>query len=147
MADHSQTVSNTLVVLGMSPCNVWGTLEWGADNWGPTLDVITEVEKGISNATSLASSTQRDVVWDFTVSNTLDIEDGLGKEIDIVFSGTITGTSTLPEILRSIGVYDYVASRPTTNWADQVIDVSSKVADPTDDSTVVTNPNTTWSEV
>jgi hypothetical protein len=125
MANLTQTVSNTLNILGIGPPNVWGTMNWN-DLWGAEVDLCKEFEKGFAE--------------------TLSSSDVYAKELTKVFDQTLSLTTSL-DVLREIGVWDYIATRPTTDWADQVTDVSTKVTDPSDTLTTFPVTSTSWTVV
>lgn len=127
MASLAQTVTNTMVVLGQSPVNTWGNMTWGTDNWGNDGDLCTEVNKVIANTTTLT--------------------DQYFKSFEISFTNTLDFSEDLSSVLRELGIYDYLASRPTTNWVSQVVDASTQVTDPVTTFASVADPSTTWTVV
>jgi hypothetical protein len=127
VADLTQTVSNTIVVLGVSPPTVWNGFNWGTGLWGNDGDVSTQLDKAIANATS--------------------IDTGAAKEVEKSYSTTLTASEDLQAVFREIGIYDYIATRPTTNWVSQVVDGSTKVPDITTSMTTASEPSTTWTVV
>ncbi len=127
MADHTQTITNGLNVLGVSPGSLWGTFQWNT-NWGNDEDVWTDTEKGLTNLT-------------------LNLEQVLSKGIEIdPITNTIVVTEDLSALLRALGIWDYVFTKPTTEGREAVYDESTKVPDGDTTWTGVSDASSTWSD-
>lgn len=55
MADLTQTITNTLTLIGLSPANEWGSFNWG-ENWGSDNDTNFEIGKWLSETTTFTDS-------------------------------------------------------------------------------------------
>lgn len=106
MADFAQTVSNTIDVLGASPPNYWGVMDWG-DLWGASEDLATSYEK-------------------FLQSETLTLDDLTITQYDITLSESLTLSYDL-DICKRYEIYCKVWTGPTTNGADAVYDEFTKI--------------------
>lgn len=127
MADHSQTITNTMNVLGVSPGTLWGVAVWGTDLWGVDEDVWTDTNHQITE-----SLTHTDVY---------------GKEFAFAASlGTLTITSSIESIVRKWDIWAYIYPTPTTDGQEQAEDEFSKVSDGSDDFTQVSDSSTTWTD-
>jgi len=128
MADHTQTVTNAMVIMGTSQGNLWGTFLWN-ENWGTSEDLWTSIEKAIGNGISLA-----DVL--------------AGKDfVKAPLNNTITITEELVSVLKELGIWDYVFTRPTTQGIDKLTDQFSKSGNQSSTWSDVADGDTTWSDV
>ena len=146
MADFTQTVTNNLPLMAMSPAVYWNALTWGTDNWGLDGDTITEMDKGITNATSISTTIGNDFVKE-PYTNTLDFSVALGKDfVKAPFSSTLKLTEDISSLSRGYGIWDYVFTKPTSDGDEAVYDVSAKVSDTSTTWTGVSDTSTTWTE-
>jgi len=126
MADYTQTITNSLNVLAASPPTLWGSFNWGEQNWGQDEDLWTDTVKGITE--------------------TLYLSDAYGRAfVKAPLTETITFTENLESLKRSIGVWDYVFTKPSSDGDEAIYDVSSKVGDASTTWSAVSNVSTTWS--
>lgn len=47
--DYTITLENQLGVVGIGPPVLWGAMIWGTDVWGSNADLLTHVQKSLSN--------------------------------------------------------------------------------------------------
>jgi hypothetical protein len=147
MADFSQTITNTLPLMAMSPAVYWNALTWGTDNWGLDGDTITETEKGVTNTISNATAIFEEVEHLLSFGS-LEISSDVPKEfVKEALTESITFTEDLESITRSIGVWNYLFTKPTTDGDEAVYDESSKVADSDTTWSDVSEASSTWSDV
>ena len=123
MADLTQTISNSIGLFGLETTVKWNALTWGIDNWGSNGDVIKLIEKYLSE--------------------TLSLTDAYPKSVEIGITNTLTNTSSW-SVLRSVGDWDYIATRPTTDWIDRAVDLSTIVTDQSSTYTTFPINSTTW---
>jgi hypothetical protein len=116
-----------LNVLSASPPSLWNNFNWGEQNWGQDEDLWTDTNKGIFE--------------------TLNIEDVLHKSVTLTITNTLTLTENLESITKSIGNWNYVFTKPTTEGDEKVFDESSKVADSDTSWSDVSEASSTWSDV
>jgi hypothetical protein len=129
MADFTQTVTNSLQTMGSSEPTLWNAMEWGTDLWGYTDDVWTDLDND-------------------PILNTLTLSDSLFKEfVKAPLTETITFTEDLTSIMRAFGIWDYVFTKPTSDGDEKVFDQFTRVSDPDDDFTQVSDGSTTWTGV
>jgi hypothetical protein len=128
MADHTQTITNAMNILGVSAGNQWNVLVWGTDEWGASEDLGTGVGK-----------------W---LTETMGLDDAVGKDfVKAPLTESITFTDSIDSVLREWGIWDYIATKPDTDWTERVDDESSKVGDPSSTYAAVSVPDTTWTGV
>lgn len=148
MADLTQTVTNRIPIMAMSPAVYWGTLVWGTDNWGFDGDTITEFEKGIVNSTSITTAIYEDIEH-LVGLGTIALSDALGKDMDKApLTETLLLSEDVASLTRGYGIWDYVFTKPSSDGVNAVYDVSSKIAD--DESTTWTKTSdgsTDWSQL
>ena len=106
MADFAQTVSNTFNVLGASPPDYWGVMNWG-DNWGVSEDLATSFELGIS-------------------FGTISFSDAWAKQFQVTFSDSLAMSLDL-DICERYDIWCKVWTGPTSNGADAVYDEFTKI--------------------
>lgn len=126
MADFTQTVTNSLTVLSASPPNLWNNFNWG-DNWGQDEDLWTESDKGVTNLLSLTLLLSKSIVKS-------------------PLTETLTLTENLESLRRSLGDWDYVFTKPTTDGDEAIYDESSKVANASTSWSSVSEASSTWSD-
>jgi hypothetical protein len=146
MADLSQTITNTLPIMAISRAVYWNALTWGTDNWGRDEDVITETEKGIANTLTHSTAIFEDIehLLDF---GALTVSSSVPKEfIREPITETIDFSADIESLMRSIGIWDYLFTKPTADGEEAVYDVSSKVADVSTDWSSVSEASSTWSD-
>lgn len=127
MADFTQTINNSLNVLGASPPTLWNDFNWGEQNWGADEDLVTAVDKIIGNTTALT--------------------DALFFDIDLVLSfGSTSISSDLPsQTLEDSDGYFHVFRGGSTNAEDRPLTSYTEVSDGSSTWTESTPPSTTWS--
>jgi hypothetical protein len=125
MADFTQTVTNSLNVLAASPGSLWGTFQWN-ETWGQDEDLWTDTNKA--------------------VSINLVVENILSKSFEFTITNTLSLSADVSELTRSIGIWDYVFTKPSTDGDEAVYDESSKVADASTEWSDVTEASSTWSD-
>jgi hypothetical protein len=128
MADFTQTVTNSLSVLAASPGTEWNDFNWGEQNWGQDEDLWTDTGKWLSENLYLTVALHKDFVKS-------------------PISETITLTEDLSSLSKSIGIWDYVFTKPTVEGQDKVFDESSKVSDADTAWSDVSEASSTWSDV
>lgn len=106
MADFAQTVTNTLNVLGASPPNLWGVMDWG-DNWGVSEDLATSFEKWLAG-------------------ESITLSDLYSKNRAVVLRQTLTFDLDL-DICKRYEIWCLVWTGPTSNGADAVYDEFTKI--------------------
>ena len=106
MANFAQTVSNTLNVLGASPPNYWGVMDWG-DNWGVSEDLATSFEKWLQ-------------------SESMSLSDAWSKNYSILKVNSISLSHFL-DICKRYEIYCKVWTGPTSNGAEAVYDEFTKI--------------------
>ncbi len=127
MADFTQTITNQFELFGAEPTNLWGTMEWGNDNWGYGSDVVVHIEHILdSQDLTLTSSLVLD--FEFTISNSL----------------TLTEAKEGLTLVDSEGFY-HVFKGNTTEGEDQVITDYTEATAASDSWSEVTSPSTSWS--
>lgn len=126
MADLTKTITNSVLVLGASNPNLWGTMDWN-NNWGTDGFIGKQIGKAIEETSTLSDSYAKDV--ELGITNTMDM------------------TEDISSIIRGIGIYDYIATRPTPNWVSQVVDGSTIVSDPDSTLTTFAVTATSWTVV
>ena len=126
MADFTKTITNNLGALGVSRGQLWGTFLWNT-NWGNDEDVETATDKG--------------------VTDTLTIEVPLLKVATKHLSNTITFSEDISSVMRSIGIWDYLFTRPTDEATQAVYDEFAKEANETEAWSATVDGSTSWSEV
>lgn len=146
MAALSQTVTNSLPLMAMSPAVYWNALTWGTDNWGYDGDTITEMDKGIANATSISTAIFEEV--EHLVAERLAVESAVPKHIEVTpMIAAINLTEDVTSLSREWGVWDYIFTKPTIEAVDAVYDEFSKVGDTSSGYSTVTTSSTTWTGV
>ena len=99
MADHTQTITNNLGMVGLSEVNLWGTMLWN-ENWGTSGEAWTGAGK-----------------W---LSESIVVEDFITKEIFITLTNSFSLTSLLRDVKMGDGIWLDVFTRSTTDGLQQV---------------------------
>jgi hypothetical protein len=60
MADLTQTITESMTMLGMGEVALWGVFEWG-ENWGYTGELETETDKCLTNSLAMTDSRSNEV--------------------------------------------------------------------------------------
>lgn len=129
MADHTQTVTNSFKVLGMSIGTKWDAAVWDTDLWGVDEDLATAVGK-------------------FLDSENITITQTMGKDfVRAAINNAITIAEDIESIEKTIGLWNYIFSKPTIDGDSKLFDQFSKIADGTDAFSAVSDPSTDWDEV
>ena len=147
MADFTQTVTNNLPLMAISPAVYWNALTWGTDNWGFEGDIITEVDATIALGTTAFTTAIANEVEHAVGLGTLVLTDVYGREFEITFGESLDLTEDIENIMRSLGIWDYVFTKPTTDAQDQAYDESTRVEDGSTTWTPVSDGSSTWSDV
>lgn len=146
MAELTQTITNRLPIMAVSPAVYWNALTWGTDNWGRDEDVITETEKGIANTLNHATAIFEDIEHLVNLG-TLTPSSDVPKDFEKApLTETISFSEDISSLKRSIGIWDYVFTKPTSDGDEAVYDVSSKVADDDTSWSDVSEASSTWSD-
>lgn len=128
MADHTQTITNSMGVFGGSEPTLWNDFLWGTGLWGYTNEIIDDVDKG-------------------PFVETITLTDGISKHVELTIGDSLTLTGSIESIMKSWGIWDTVFTRPTTDGDSKVFDDSTRVSDPSDDFTQVADGSTPWTGV
>ena len=56
MADLTQTITNSIDLLGPSPASEWGVMLWGTGLWGATNDMEFEIGKWLAETANLSDT-------------------------------------------------------------------------------------------
>lgn len=147
MADHAQTIVNTIGLVAGKPAQFWGpTMTWGTSTWGNTADFLEIiVEKVLTNSLTLA-----DPSLAFSVAKelfeSLSLSDAVQKEVlrIIAESLSLTGDSS-SQTLQDANNYFYVFRKPTTNNETTVNTSYSSQSASSISFTSQTNTSTVWS--
>jgi len=145
MADFTITVSNHLPVTAPEEVTLWGTLEWGTDNWGWVNERITDVIKVLSNTSTITTAIVKDVEKVLNESTT--ITTAIFKDYVLsVIANSLTVSDALDELklIDSNGYYTVFIGN-TTDGADRPNTTYTKLSDPSDSWSTVSGPTTTWS--
>jgi hypothetical protein len=108
MADFTQTISNTMNLIGPTERNVWGTMDWG-DNWGTDKDMLLSIFKHLGSVGTITASDAYFLAY--------------FKRLGSI--GTITETSTMSTLCHFDGNLDFKYVRA----GDLGVDGFSKTAD------------------
>jgi hypothetical protein len=127
MADHTQSIANTLSLLGQAPTVTWNNFNWGEENWGYSDDLIVSVEKLITNSQGSTTTVRVDFVK--------------------VYSNSLSPTEDLTEqqLLDGSG-YNYVFRKPTTDGEDRNIVSWTSETGASSTWTCATVSSDSWSE-
>jgi hypothetical protein len=108
MADYTQTITNTMQVMGVSPGSLWNVAVWGTDVWGVDEDVWTDTDHQITESMTLTDSLFKDVelTIDFGTITLSDVLNPLQLDVDPVWR----------EVW--IGPTDEAEDRSITVWTD-----------------------------
>ena len=101
MADLTQTITNSLSILGGGPPSLWNTMEWGTDNWGFSDDLGTGFIKVISDSVTLSDVYVRSFIK--------------------IFGDTLTIDGDTPYIELFSGDYNYVFPGDKSNVVSQIV--------------------------
>lgn len=108
MADFTQTITNTMQIMGVSPGSLWNVAVWGTDLWGVDEDVWTDTDHQITESISLSDSVFKDV--ELTINfGTITLSDALNPinlKVDDVWREVF------------IGPTDEAEDRSITTWTD-----------------------------
>jgi hypothetical protein len=126
MADLTQTITNSLNTLGVSEGNRWGTFLWNT-NWGVSEDVWTGPEKAIAKTLTITNIPSKEITHN-VLADSLDL------------------SSAISSVMREIGIWDYVFTKPTAAALEAIYDESSKVADGSTSWSPVSDGSTSWSD-
>lgn len=127
MADLTQTLSNSLSVFGASPPNVWGTLVWGTDFWGASEELGVSVIKGIGS--------------------TVSIDTVISKDATRSISNSVVATANVSDLKLSLGDWDYIVTKPSSDYVDRILDASAKIDNQVTSWTATTNNSSDWSDI
>jgi hypothetical protein len=126
MADLTITITNSMNMLGVSEGNRWGEFLW-SEVWGVSEDVWTDTDKGVANP--------------------LTVEDRVYKSVELSMLNSIALSSDIVSVRRSIGLWDYMWTKPTSEALDQVYDVFSPASNQDSTWADVPDASDTWTEV
>jgi hypothetical protein len=149
MADHTQTITNTLgSIMGMGQPTLWNAFTWGTDNWGYDADMPTDVDVAPDMADlTLTVALGQDVVFEGT-TNTMVLSDAYGKDFDKApITESIVFTEDIESIMRAWGIWDNIFTKPTTDGQDKVFDEFDRVSDGSTTWTPVSDGSTSWEDV
>ena len=118
MADLTQTITESMTMLGMGEVALWGVFEWG-ENWGYTGELETETDKCLTNSLTMTDSRANEV------------------DLEPFRNGIAIDESVVEAIMRAWGIWDYVWTRPTSDGDQKVFD----------ESTAVSGTSSTWNAV
>lgn len=132
MADLTKTITNQINFFGPAPSTKWGvgfnyTMTWGTSKWGEgTEDLITSVEKMISNS--------------------ITPSDAFGKDVIKMISNSLSPTSeTTYEDLQTSNGYFYVFVKPTTDAESRNLAAYTESTRPSASYTSAAVASTNWS--
>jgi len=144
VADHTQTITNTLTPVGIGEANIWNVMLWG-DHWGSMADAWQDVNKGLDMADlSLAMALGQDVTH-LLGGNTLTLGDAYGKDATITIINAVTFTEDIESIIKQLGDWDYIFPLPTTDGQDKLTDGFTRSAGGDDNFSKVANGSDNWS--
>jgi len=127
MTDHTQTVTNTMQVFGVSPGSLWGVAVFGTDLWGVDEDVWTDTDKQVTEA--------------------LGLTDAIAfKDIEHLITDSLTLSTAVNPVMRTWGIWDYVFTGPTTEGEDQSDSTWTATSDNDATWSDVNNTSTSWSD-
>ena len=129
MTQFTQTITESLVILGISPGSDWGTLVWGTDTWGNTLDHITQVEKVLTDSISSSDT------W-FKVFSLDPITETIAVSSDFTRM-----------VLTDANGYDFLFRGDTTNGNDQINSTYTSMSEGSSTYSATVNPTTTWTDL
>ena len=128
MADFTQTITNTIVLVGPADASLWGTMLWGTGFWGTDSDLDLGIEKVFGNTVTASDS----------YSKSAD------KSVSTNTVGVITSLPTI--ILQDSNGFCYVFPSDNKNAAQNPDTTYSQVAGATDAWTTFPINGTTWGE-
>ncbi len=100
MTAFTKTITNSLVMLGGSPTNLWNTMLWG-QKWGEgTIVLVFKVFKVISNSQ----------IFDTSISK---------NQTHLILESLAIVSNMSDETLRDLAGYEYVFAGPSTNAQDR----------------------------
>lgn len=126
MADHSITITNTLVVQGGGEPSLWGSMQWGVDNWGNTNDMEMAVTKCLSNVLNVLGETESTLTK--VIALTINVSD-----------------TSQPVALQDGGVYNYILTGGVTDPSQRPSTSYSEDSDAGTSYSEVSASSTTWS--
>lgn len=126
MTAFSQTITNSLLLLGGQPTSKWGTMVWGEDKWADTEDLITETTKVITNTATFADT----YVFSFTIVNTNTLD--------------LSSETTSQQLLDGSG-YNYVFRGGVTDAENRPTNTYTAATDASTSFTAASAASTTWS--
>lgn len=147
MADFTITVSNSLYPLGPDVCtpSLWGTFQWGGKWLFSATDLITDIEKLVTNSLAPSSAELFDVqkAWaesilpDGLVNAEISLDKNVSNDLSMTFE---TSDETL-----SSGDWNYVFRKPSTNAENRSTAVFTQNSRPSTTWTSGVVTSTSWS--
>lgn len=127
MADFTQTITNEFQLFGAEPTNLWGTMEWGNDNWGYGSDVVVHIEKILD-------------------SQDLTLTTALNFDATNLITNSLTMTTAMDELflVDSEGFY-HVFTGNTTEGENRVMTDYTEAGAAGGDWSEQSPPSTSWS--
>ncbi len=122
MADHTQTIVNTLTPLGIGVVNNWNEMDWN-DHWGSNADAYQDVGKGLDMANlNFATDVHGVDVVMITGGNTITPADAVGKDVTLTRNDGITFSEDLSAIIKRLGDWEYIFTQPDKNGRFKLTD-------------------------
>lgn len=145
MTEHTKTISNSLQCLGLGYPTIWNSFLYGTGVWGEgSIGIGQDVVKALPVTYGLATSRMKDIGG--SVNITLPIDLIPCKEAEITVTSTFTPLTfeTSSETL-SIGIWDYVFTKPSTNAEDRTPASFTSVSTASGSWTSNVTASTVWS--
>jgi hypothetical protein len=130
MADFTQTIVNSMAMLGMGPATRYSAASWGSGIWGEgSNDFIQKIGKFFGNSITVGDSLSKQVNFMRTFSNSM-----------------IVTVAAVQETLQDGSGYFYVFKRPSTDAEDRTNAVWVQQSGGAVSFTCVAGADTIWSE-
>lgn len=148
MADHSQTVTNVISLLGQDPPNSWGEYNWGEFDWGsggPVEDVIMAVTHLISNSQGVNTAIIEQI--EHLLGTTITLAEAWSRGVirDIIVN-PVTLAEDISDLLVETGTWDRIFPDGTNNGTLRAGSSWTQPASPSDGWVKSTNPSDGWTK-
>lgn len=166
MADYTQTVAESLNLLGPQDTSKWGTMIWGVGTWGSSIeDYRQDIGKGWPMSISLAEALSHREVVKYLPTDTVTGTDVISKSIGITLNtdslvltddciksmirsinlGTIGSIFDNTDLYLKLGMYYHQFISEVDDADDRSQETYTQSTHASDTYTQSTNPSTPWS--